>query len=371
MKCPKCGTESPDNLRFCTRCGSALMAGAVPPQGQSYQPQSQMNNTQGNAPYQQPPQGGLVQPAQKKSPLVPILIACGAALLVTVGILLFFLLKGNDDSSNSVTDSTVVDNGSGGNGGSEDPSAVQPGTDNTQPENVSTSEPEPTATPEPTPKPTPTPYGASLKYLNDDIRINRTTTLTKIGQLKYFKLFNKKGKKIDLPIQIRIKCKRRSFGKKYNKAIFWVEYRFRTNPKAYMSQAARIRHYDKNKYLWRPYHFFTVFDYKTGKSLEVRNKRKEKMKCTRWKYRFYNKQYYSSSGWTYSWRNTKQLKFAFSVKYPKSYTDICVGVGFFNCFDSRKETRADKKYWRGTGVYGKTTCYRRGRDNTAYVLLSK
>ena len=75
MNCQKCGKEVYGNTRFCAHCGSPL-GEAAPPINHSAPPPVQPYQTQGQVPPYQSntPQGGSAM-AEKKSPLVPILIA--------------------------------------------------------------------------------------------------------------------------------------------------------------------------------------------------------------------------------------------------------------------------------------------------------
>ena len=359
MNCPKCGKEVSGNTRFCTHCGSPI-GEAAPPVNQSAPPSGQPYSSQGQVPPYQSntPQGGYAM-AEKKSPLVPILIAVGAVALIGVGILLFILLS-KGDSSNTGTDNNIV-----ADGGS-DIGLPAPGQESTA-EPTATPEPEPTATPEPTPEPTPTPYIAKLGIENS-IRLNRVTSFSGIEQLKYYKLFNKRGKMVDVPVRVKLKCKRRSIGKRY-KLTCTVIYRFTSNPKVNRPEMARIKGYGRKKteHIFRSQEFFTVFDYRTGKCLEGNNKHRVKTKSGRWRYKFYNKQRYDTSSHWYTWKNRKQLRFSFAVSYPKSYEDLCLGVGFYNKYDDAT-SRADNRYWKGKCALGKTQLYRRGKDSTAFLI---
>ena len=339
MICPKCGRNVQDNTRFCTGCGASL---EVQQPGQTGQP----------------PQSLQVQ--QKKSPIVPILVALCAVLLIGVGVMVAFLLKDND-SSNTVTDGIVADGGSNG-------SDVQP-VATTEPTEEPTPEPtlEPTATPEPTPEPTATPYVAELGIENS-MRVNGTTSYSGIERLKYYKLFNKKGKPVDVPVRVKLKSKRRSVGDRY-KLTCSVVYRFTSNPKVNKSEMARIKGYGKKKteHILRSNQYYTVFDYRTGKCLEGKNDHRVKSKCSRWKYKFYNKQRYDTSSHWYTWKNRKSLSFSFTVTYPKSYEDLCVGVGFYNKFDD-ESSKTDYKYWNGKCAFGKTEVYRKSKDSAVFLL---
>lgn len=114
MFCPKCGNQNPDGAAFCGSCGSALTqqeipakpvepptpppvndptAYAAPPEEapvRAYEP-AEYASTAGR---EAPPCSDAPKPEKpKKSPLVPILIACVAVLAAAVVVLAVFLLK--------------------------------------------------------------------------------------------------------------------------------------------------------------------------------------------------------------------------------------------------------------------------------------
>lgn len=119
MFCPKCGNQNPDGAAFCGSCGSALTqqeipakpvepptrpaetpppvndptAYAAPPEkapSRAYEP-AEYASTAGR---EAPPRSDAPKPEKpKKSPLVPILIACVAVLAAAVVVLAVFLLK--------------------------------------------------------------------------------------------------------------------------------------------------------------------------------------------------------------------------------------------------------------------------------------
>ena len=150
-----------------------------------------------------------------------------------------------------------------------------------------------------------------------------------------------------------------------------MTYKYMTNPKAKMSLAPRIRNYANTTHYLEPRRFCTLFDYQTGKSLETkRNKKKVKVKFGQWKYSYYPRQYYETSTHWYSWKNCRKATVKFVVSYPKKCTDVCACVGFLNAYVDRKQTKADKKYWKGKGVFGKTTYYKRTKDTVSYLLLN-
>lgn len=123
MFCPKCGNQNPDGAAFCGSCGSALTqqeipakpvepptrpaetpppvndptAYAAPPEeapSRAYEP-AEYASTAGR---EAPPRSDAPKPEKpKKSPLVPILIACVAVLAAAVVVLAVFLLKDREN----------------------------------------------------------------------------------------------------------------------------------------------------------------------------------------------------------------------------------------------------------------------------------
>ncbi len=123
MFCPKCGNQNPDGAAFCGSCGSALTqqeipakpvepptrpaetpppvndptAYAAPPEeapSRAYEP-AEYASTAGR---EAPPCSDAPKPEKpKKSPLVPILIACVAVLAAAVVVLAVFLLKDREN----------------------------------------------------------------------------------------------------------------------------------------------------------------------------------------------------------------------------------------------------------------------------------
>lgn len=123
MFCPKCGNQNPDGAAFCGSCGSALTqqeipakpvepptppaetpppvndptAYAAPPEEapvRAYEP-AEYASTAGR---ETPPRSDAPKPEKpKKSPLVPILIACVAVLAAAVVVLAVFLLKDREN----------------------------------------------------------------------------------------------------------------------------------------------------------------------------------------------------------------------------------------------------------------------------------
>lgn len=98
MFCPKCGNQNPDGAGFCGICGSALTRQEV--RAKPVEPPMRPAETLPSADGKVPPRNDALKPEKpKKSPLVPILIACVAVLAVAVIVLAVFLLKDREDVS--------------------------------------------------------------------------------------------------------------------------------------------------------------------------------------------------------------------------------------------------------------------------------
>ena len=113
--CPNCGNPLPDFGRFCTKCGQEINTESAS-QDEAYQaPQEQFQNQysyQQDQGWQQQDQGwqqpnqNWQQPAPKKSklPLIAIIAAGIAALLIGGGLCAyFFLIKPNQESDETTT----------------------------------------------------------------------------------------------------------------------------------------------------------------------------------------------------------------------------------------------------------------------------
>ena len=124
MYCENCGAKIEDDSRFCTECGTPVedegySAPAPAPQSQPVQQTPQPAQQPGYPPQpaqfvQQPgyppvPQQIPQQSAQKKSPLVPILIVAGILAVAAIGVGVFFFLKGRSDKKAGNGDEIIED----------------------------------------------------------------------------------------------------------------------------------------------------------------------------------------------------------------------------------------------------------------------
>jgi hypothetical protein len=219
-----------------------------------------------------------------------------------------------------------------------------------------------------------TAYGDSLT-LNYNIKLNKTTSVTKNGVYQEEVLFKKKK---TAKIKYTIKCSRKESGDNY-KVTYKVTYKHLSDPK--ISSFDNI--YDD--YYWsltQPDEFYTVFDYQTGLSLEADNDLGVKVKDGKWKYTYYPKQTLTAAGEKSWYRNNKTISYSFTVTYPKTCKDVVVGIGFTNHVavpdpwtdDDGTVYYADdpdNTYWDGKVPYGKTTYYKKGKKTMSYMRLNK
>lgn len=209
-------------------------------------------------------------------------------------------------------------------------------------------------------------YGESLT-LNDNIKLNETSTFVKTGIYQEEVLFSKKK---STKIKYTIKCSRKESGDNY-KVSYKVNYKYLSNP--------MVDSFDNiyDDYYWsltQPEAFYTVFDYNTGKSLEKKNEFGVKVKDgNNWKYTYYPKQTIIVALQKNWYRNVKTISYSFSVIYPKNYKDVVVGIGFANHTSVPEEwtDNVDNRYWEGEVPYGKTSYYKNGKKTMSYIRLNK
>ena len=213
-------------------------------------------------------------------------------------------------------------------------------------------------------------YGTSLK-LNNDIKLNKTKTFKKKSFVKGCDFF---AKKKNIRVNYTIKCSRKKEGKNY-KATYRVNYKFPDNSKLVSNI---LSDYDKFNFNFvHPSPFYAVFDYQTGKTLEEKNKLGVNVKGSKWKWKYYPKQYYNPSGdrvdqdWI---RNYKSISYSFTVTYPKNCKDVVVGIGF--CpndweVDDPYCSSYGSSYWKGDEPYGKTCYYKKCKNTVSYMRLNK
>lgn len=220
-------------------------------------------------------------------------------------------------------------------------------------------------------------YCASLK-LNNDIKLNKKKTYTKTGIYQEDTFFKEKK---ECKIKYTIESNRKASGKNY-KVTYKVNYKFLDDPKL---DTNKIWYDDWYWGLTEPKAFYTVFNYQTGKSLEVKNKLGVKVKGSKW-----NTTYYPAQTYKYIDRDTglpredygeqefeinnyKTISYSFTVTYPKTCKNVCVGIGFTNMVDNTGNDKniGDNCYWNGKKPYGGTLAYKEGKKTMSYMRLNK
>ncbi|MCR5792757.1 MAG: hypothetical protein K6G65_06280 [Lachnospiraceae bacterium] len=205
-------------------------------------------------------------------------------------------------------------------------------------------------------------YGKKLK-LNNELKFNKTKTFTKNALYHEDTFFAKtvKGK-----VAYTVKCKRKASGKKYV-VTYDVTYKLKSNPQLQNTTIG----YDDWYWGWlTPSMCYTVFDYKTGKSLEgtaLAKKLGVKVEVKKaWNTKYYDKQYYEYSGelansydpeeqWL---ANTKSATVSFKVTYPKKCKRATVGIGFNSMEPQVYDAKTNNDYASGKGKWGDTTYYK-------------
>lgn len=206
-------------------------------------------------------------------------------------------------------------------------------------------------------------YGDSLT-LNNNIKLNKTSTFTKTGYLQEGDLYPKKK---SVKIKYTIKCSRKESGSNY-KVTYKVNYKFLSDPK--VASGANCC----DDYYWgltQPNICSTVFDYQTGMSLDNKNDLGVSVKTSNVKVTYYPKQtirVVDEKSW---YRNLKTFSYSFTVTYPKDCKDVVVGIGFANYIPVPDEWTddVDNQYWDGKVPYGKTTYYKKGKKTMSYMRL--
>lgn len=112
--------------------------------------------------------------------------------------------------------------------------------------------------------------------------------------------------------------------------------------------------------------YYTVVDYKTGKSLEGKNSKKVKVTRSDWKFSNYVKKVSSSDPDTWI-RYAKKTTVNVKIVYPKKYKNLAIGVGgytaapelFTESFgggaSSGFKTLNLNSYWKGKKAFSKET----------------
>ena len=132
---------------------------------------------------------------------------------------------------------------------------------------------------------------------------------------------------------------------------------------------------------------YTIFDYKTGKSIEDIKGSKVKVKGSDYKADFYEEQYWTTfvdpvelgydNNDPFVYSNVKSVKYDFTVTYPKKNKDACVGICLYLISGNEttdggyenKQYEINEKYWNGKKTLDKTSYYKNGKNSSAFVRL--
>lgn len=115
--------------------------------------------------------------------------------------------------------------------------------------------------------------------------------------------------------------------KGYKKCTFTLTYKLKINPtkKQVREMAALMSEPNiDGEYSFGGNYYFTVVDYKTGKSLERKNDKNVKVTSSGWKYSDYHKMTTKDGSWI---RYAKKATVNVTIVYPKKYKNLAIGVG--------------------------------------------
>lgn len=216
-----------------------------------------------------------------------------------------------------------------------------------------------------------------MKKLNlkNSIKMNGTSTFTTTGVVGPYDKNN--GQDVfasdkEVRVKITIKTKKKSVGDNY-KVTFKVNYKYLDDPQI----DNEVPYEDYGWFIKSPWEAYTVFNNKTGKTLEIDNDLGVQIESSKWKYTWYDEQVWTNSAGETSWRNQKSCSYSFSVTYPKNCKDVVVGVGFANCYLLDVDTSGydygnaqnDAQFWEGKATWKKSSYYKYGKDSFYYVKL--
>lgn len=130
-------------------------------------------------------------------------------------------------------------------------------------------------------------------------------------------------------------------------------------------------------YTYDTSYYYTIADYATGTSLEGKNKFNVTVKSSKWKTTYYEKQHAMGhfvegdedfDNWI---RLTKKATTKVTVIYPKTYKNLCIGVGgYTGVFDENvDQEKKDKAYWKGKTTFDKTYMYKKGKKYAYFMRV--
>lgn len=202
-----------------------------------------------------------------------------------------------------------------------------------------------------------TPYGDSLQ-LNDDLQLGQTVTKNykvKWSPKKYFtnntatvKAVYKLSEKEDLGDEYKVTI-----------SASWKA----SVPK--IKKNARTNNFEDFDYkMQMPNNYFTVFDYKTGYSLENENDLGVEVVSEEFKNSGKKTLKYKDGG-SFWFKTNTSVKF--TVTYPKD-ADIVIGLGVVPL--TNDDTEYDTSYWDGDDPFGTCLNYKRGKNTSSFIRLN-
>lgn len=124
--------------------------------------------------------------------------------------------------------------------------------------------------------------------------------------------------------------------------------------------------------------YVAIIDYASGMSLDTKNKYQVTVKSSSWKTTYYPKQhsqYYEGEklGQDWWWRCIKMSKIKVTITYPKSYKNLCIGIGetvlIQNYMSDFKESKNDKAFWKGKTSFAKTDMYKKWKKYAHFMRI--
>ena len=225
-------------------------------------------------------------------------------------------------------------------------------------------------------------YIDNLTLSDKEIILNETMSFNFTGHIRHKTRGSNQGlfpKLTDLPSKITIKCTWEECpdDSSYYQATFDIKTEALKDPKIKMKKVKAIAD-DVIGNTVSPYTFTTTFDCETGENLELSNYKKVSVEQSESKETRYPLQWfrYSLPGESKLRKSAvytkKSWRFTYTVTYPKTCKDVCVGIGSIDLKDRdfEYETREDDGWFEGEiEFYGDSMYYSKAYKNTAYIHL--
>lgn len=161
-----------------------------------------------------------------------------------------------------------------------------------------------------------------------------------------------------------VRYKKKSVGKKY-KLTLKVRFEcIKTIQNMTQEERDTFLEYDDGDGMIGDYNV-VIADYKTGKSLYARNSYGVKARCS---YKTFRKKHFYSSDYMYDDSFVDSYA-TVTITYPKSYKNLCIGIGGSNSYHG--STKADDKYYDGRGSFKKTSFYNKKDKGVMHFMRIK